>query len=366
MQSRQFPWTSPPGVAAMNRRQFLTLGTLASSAVLLTSCAGPFPGPTVPTGRSSSGHGGGIEPVPGASVFPRILQASTTQVVSDSPLGLSTWDATTGKLLGSISTAAHALSNDHRLLARPGDRGEIAVIDATTGAPVHALAGHPTGQVMDAPSNITCLAFSPDGSTLISAASDDPVVKVWRLSDGALATTLTIPTGTVTNASFSADGTRLAVAGYSLPTQIWDLPADRLLSSTPVGAANGSSVVLSPDGTRGAQIMRSNPTAVVLFAADTFRTVATAPTGTTATSATFSADGEVLAYSLYTKHQLALWHLKSTKVVIIDTEKAARPVFGPRSDVVYSATEYGADQALQLCSWNRDSGALQRRFDIAK
>lgn len=332
----------------------------------MTGCTAATPGPAQPTRSTGPTRGGGIEPVPGATSFPRILHASATQVVGSSPIGLCTWDAATGKVLGSISTSADALSDDHRLLAVPSDRGEIAVVEATTRAPVHTLAGHPIGQIMDAASNITCLAFSPDGSTLVSAADDDPVVKLWRMSDGALAATLDIPPGTVTNASFSADGTRLALSGYSLPTQIWDLPAHRLLSAAPTGATNGSSVVLSPDGTRGAQIMQSNPGAVILFAVDTFATTATAATNAKATSPTFSADGEVLAYCLYTKHQLALWHLTKKKVVIIDTAQAARPAFGPRSDVVYSATEYGAHQAMQLCSWNCDSGALQRRFDIPK
>lgn len=343
-------------MAVMTRRRLLKLGALVTGTVLMTSC-------TPATPPDQLGEVGGIAPVPGAVTFPRILHASATQVVSSCPAGICTWDATNGKLLGSVRASAEAISADHRLLASAGAHGEIAVVDATTGRVVRTLAGHPAGEITDTATNITCLEFSPDGNSLLSAAFNDSAVKVWTLATGTVAATVQVPAGSVMNASFSADGNRLALAGYSMPTQVWELSSHRLLSRAAAGAQNGSWVAITPDGAQVAQIMTDSPSVVTIFDAQTFTAIATAPTHAPATAPVFSADGSVLAYSLYGQHQLALWRARTNRVVTIDTESPANPAFGPDPGTVYSATGFNETNAQQVRSWNSNSGTLGIRFE---
>ncbi len=251
--------------------------------------------------------------------------------------------------VGDVSAAPVVSSSDHRLLAIPGTHGEIFVVDSLTGETIHTIRQDSAQQSTDAPANITCLAFSPDGRTLLSATSGDSAVKLWGLADGALVGTLAVPSRSVTNVSFSADGTRLAVAGYSLHTQIWDIPARRLIASAPTAARYGSTVALSPDGARVAQIMATSPSVVTVFDASTFTAMATAPTDTEAGSLAFSTDGAILTYSLYEQNQLALWHLASNTVLRVSTQPAAHK-FGLHSGVVYSAAEHGESNPPQIRS----------------
>jgi eukaryotic-like serine/threonine-protein kinase len=71
------------------------------------------------------------------------------------------------------------------------------------------------------------VAFDPGGTRLL-AAGDDRIVRVWRLSDGALLRTLGGHTDTIVDATFSADGTRVATASADGTTRLWigDAPSD--------------------------------------------------------------------------------------------------------------------------------------------
>src|SRR5262249_36629146 len=70
-----------------------------------------------------------------------------------------------------LATAGGIYKGRHRW-----ETGEIRIWDATTKACLVAFAGHPTG--------VTGLAFSPDGTRLVSASTDG--VKVWSAASGEL------------------------------------------------------------------------------------------------------------------------------------------------------------------------------------
>jgi WD40 repeat protein/serine/threonine protein kinase len=93
---------------------------------------------------------------------------------------LTLWDAATGRPKQIVQGHAReqivlvAFSPDNRWVASAGtDDGIVKVWDATTMAPVHTFRGHLNG--------IHGLAFSPDGTFLVSA-SKDHTVKVWDLT----------------------------------------------------------------------------------------------------------------------------------------------------------------------------------------
>jgi WD40 repeat protein len=76
----------------------------------------------------------------------------------------------------------------------------VRVWDASTGAELKVLNGH-TWPVYS-------VAFSPDGTRIVSG-SDDNSVRVWDASTGAELKVLNGHTGPVLSVAFSPDGTRI-------------------------------------------------------------------------------------------------------------------------------------------------------------
>jgi WD40 repeat protein/tetratricopeptide (TPR) repeat protein len=140
---------------------------------------------------------------------------------------------------------------------------EVKVWDARTGTELFALKG--LLNIWPETSAGTFVAFSPDGTQLITA-SDDKSARVWDARTGTLLRELKGHTTGVASAAFSPDGTRLVTGGDALPrsvgpggltgkqgpgeTKVWDartwMPVFDLKGHT--GAV--TSIGFSPDGTR--------------------------------------------------------------------------------------------------------------------
>jgi hypothetical protein len=106
-----------------------------------------------------------------------------------------------------------------------GTHGEVRLFDATTGEPAGGLPGQ-TGRV-------TAMAFSPEGSWL-AVASGEPgktgVIRVYAADKQGRpkpspAVVISGHQDAVYALAFSADGTRLASAGYDRVIRIWEPPA---------------------------------------------------------------------------------------------------------------------------------------------
>ena len=105
--------------------------------------------------------------------------------------------------------------------------------------PIAQLAGHKK--------EVWALVYTPDGTTLISAA-DDHSIKVWDTHDGSLRSTLKGHGALVASLAISLDGTLLASAGFESTVRLWDLP-----SAQPRAVLRGHTgpvraVAFSPDG----------------------------------------------------------------------------------------------------------------------
>ncbi len=85
--------------------------------------------------------------------------------------------------------------------------------------PITRLAGHSK--------EVWGLAYTPDGTTLISS-SDDHSIKLWDSRDGGLQTTLAGHDSLVAAVAVSPDGLLLASAGFDMTVRLWDLPGGRL------------------------------------------------------------------------------------------------------------------------------------------
>jgi WD40 repeat protein/predicted Ser/Thr protein kinase len=93
---------------------------------------------------------------------------------------------------------------------------------------------------------LSCLAFSPDGQTLVTNHGEE--VRLWDVPTGQLRQTLTGHGGVVRCAAFSPDGALLATGGTDLRIRLWDLRGGPerppLLGHTDVV----TSLAFAPDG----------------------------------------------------------------------------------------------------------------------
>jgi WD40 repeat protein len=123
------------------------------------------------------------------------------------------------------------------LLVAAGNSGQVGL---SQGQPVRTLTGHI--------SDVTSVAFSPDGR-LLASGSDDNTIKLWDVATGSLVRTLTGHTWRVTSVAFSPDGRLLASGSADGTIRLWDVASGSLVRS--LTGHTGSvflSVAFSPDG----------------------------------------------------------------------------------------------------------------------
>ena len=89
----------------------------------------------------------------------------------------------------------------------------MRVFDPADGQQVFTLRGHT--------SNVTAVAFSPDGRR-IATSSFDRTVKLWETETGQEVFTLRGHTSGVLGVAFSPDGRRLATGSIDSTARIWD------------------------------------------------------------------------------------------------------------------------------------------------
>jgi WD40 repeat protein len=98
-------------------------------------------------------------------------------------------------------------------------------------------------------SNVTAVAFSPNGSTLASASLDQ-TVRLWTATNWTSLGTLLGHTSGVNSISFSPDSRTLASGSTDGSIKLWDLAGFTCLTTFWAHADAVLSVAISPDGTR--------------------------------------------------------------------------------------------------------------------
>ena len=166
------------------------------------------------------------------------------------------WDANTGQetltltghgegIIGGFhpGIAEVNFSPDGKLLATAGADGTAKLWDVATGEELLSLQGHPDGY------GVTNVVFSPDGS-LLATTSDTPdaVVKVWDLAAGEETFTRNLP-NRGWGLAFSPDGTQLVTAGSGGFIIVWEVATGQEAFSLSGHTSTVASVAFSPDGT---------------------------------------------------------------------------------------------------------------------
>lgn len=143
-----------------------------------------------------------------------IFSPDGSQLASGVGTQLKLWDVEKGMELNSFGPIMFngGYSPDGRLIAS-GRSNSIVIWNAKTGQPSQQFDGHSA--------TVNHVTFSPDGSMLASASSDQKV-KIWNIQSGEEIRTLEGHTGSVKSVAFSPDSSRL-VSGGSRETKIWKL-----------------------------------------------------------------------------------------------------------------------------------------------
>ena len=94
---------------------------------------------------------------------------------------------------------------------------------------------------------VRSLAFSPDGETFVTG-SYDPVVRLWRVSDGSLLQEFTGHTAWVRSVAYSPDGELLATASDDNTVRLWSVAEKALLKTFTLGMDGARAVAFSSDG----------------------------------------------------------------------------------------------------------------------
>lgn len=135
-----------------------------------------------------------------------------------------------------------AFSPDGTRIVTASSDNTAKIWDAQTGKELLTLAGHKNW--------VRSAAFSPDGTRVVTA-SDDNTVKVWDAQNGNELRTLTGHAGAVSSATFSADGTRIVTTSWDNTAKIWDAQIGDQPLLTLKGHENAVlSAAFSTDGTQ--------------------------------------------------------------------------------------------------------------------
>jgi WD40 repeat protein len=146
------------------------------------------------------------------------------------------WDVASGSLLRVIPATsgfysmAVAFSHDGALLATSGYHGPIEIWRVSDGALVTSI---------PYPTTVYGVTFSPDDTGLLSSGLDH-VATLWRVADGAKLLTFIGDAGEIADAAYSPDGREIATGSYDYTIRRWDAA-----SGAPLETLTGHSGYLS-------------------------------------------------------------------------------------------------------------------------
>jgi len=188
------------------------------------------------------------------SVFDQIVMAEITQTLSpDHPLksivgDWECWQTLKGHTRGinCLAFSPGVKNGTTSPLVASGSRGETKLWDLTKGELMGTLSESPwtlSGLVDE----VTSLAFSPDGQTLVSGGADS-TIKIWHVGALDLIDILHKHNGIVRCVVFTPDGHMLATGGDDRKIMFWDLMQRQVVIALSLDDTAAHALAVSPNG----------------------------------------------------------------------------------------------------------------------
>ena len=179
------------------------------------------------------------------------LLVQTTGVNTPNPRGgrgdsfLEFWDLSAGKSVRKIETdlpmTLTAFSPDGKWLAASSGQSILRIYEVESGKEKH--------NIRLRRSSVSRLVFAPDSASLYLADHDGTITRFDTLRGERLAESRTpLPTGSVSQISFGADGKARALAVYADALHFWDVATGKMHSPTGVPAGMIDDLTFSPGG----------------------------------------------------------------------------------------------------------------------
>jgi len=222
------------------------------------------------------------------------------------------WDLAAARQMYTIDKkiAEGAVSPDGKQLAISSEvERNVRLLDAATGTPRRVME--------DGVGGSASIAFSPDGSTVVSANYDNDV-RVWSTKSGELVRKIEDFSGAMFAAQFTPDGTQLLMAGLDQKIYVFDAKTWKLQRTLTGHGETILAMAISPDGktvvTGGFDVIaEKNPVKVVFWDLASGKMLRTVRAPHAVTSLAFAPDGSILAMSSAQSKEITLISLASTK-----------------------------------------------------
>lgn len=184
--------------------------------------------------------------------------------------------------LHTLDGGLHAVvfTPDSKTLAVSSDK-DVVLFDVKTAKRGQTFTGHE--------SEVTVLAFSKDGTTLLSGDSDGQV-RFWQVSGGKHLRTIVSPGHTVDALAMSPDGKHVAIAVRDRPLTLWEVATGKKLYEVE-DARHCDCIVFSPDGKLAAAAGR---TEAILFETKSGKKLHTFGDDFAVGTVAFSPDGKTI------------------------------------------------------------------------
>lgn len=169
---------------------------------------------------------------------------------------------------------------------------------------------------------VVALAYSPDGKQFAAGGADS--ITLWNVGDRVETTTLKNRSGDISQITFSPDGTRLVTAGKDWPILIWDLASQRVTAALNGHTGSVNSINFSADGKL--VISGSDDGTVRTWDPTTTRELAIFSGHAAAVLCTVISPNGKLAASAGADHSVRLWDLAQ--------KRSLATLAGPQAPVV--------------------------------